>query len=103
MVARRAVGTTDGPTVSMRPRQPGRPIYTRFVAEDASAFSAIEGREAELEQLGRLFDLDAPAGLVIEGEAGIGKTTVWLAGVELARGLGHECSCAVMPQPRTPG
>lgn len=65
------------------------PPYTRSVAEGTSPTPAIVGRAAELEQLGGLLDLDAPAGLVIEGEAGIGKTTLWLAGVDRARGLGH--------------
>ncbi|HET7667734.1 MAG TPA: AAA family ATPase [Mycobacterium sp.] len=31
-----------------------------------------------------------PSGLVIEGEAGIGKTTLWLSAVEQARDLGHQ-------------
>ena len=45
----------------------------------------IVGREDELARLRRLFDDDGPTGAVIEGEAGIGKTTLWLHGVEQAR------------------
>src|SRR5688500_1864717 len=48
--------------------------------------SAIVGREAELVAVERFLD-DVPTGpvaLVIEGEAGIGKTTVWLAALRAA-------------------
>ncbi|MDQ6725785.1 MAG: AAA family ATPase [Actinomycetota bacterium] len=48
---------------------------------------AIVGREAELLGIGRFLD-DLVAGsatLVVEGEAGIGKTTLWNAGVGFAR------------------
>lgn len=37
---------------------------------------------------------DRPCALVIEGEAGIGKTTVWLAAVGQARSLGIHVLCA---------
>jgi DNA-binding CsgD family transcriptional regulator len=52
----------------------------------------IIGRGEELERLGAYFDardLDGPRALVLAGEAGIGKSTLWLRGVELApeRGL----------------
>ncbi len=49
--------------------------------------SAVVGREQELGML-REFIAGSRAGaraLVLEGEAGIGKTTLWLAGVEAAR------------------
>jgi DNA-binding CsgD family transcriptional regulator len=44
----------------------------------------IVGREPELEQIGRFIDAipNGPSSLLIEGEAGIGKTTLWLAGVD---------------------
>jgi DNA-binding CsgD family transcriptional regulator/DNA polymerase III delta prime subunit len=50
----------------------------------------IVGRE---EELGRLHGFvgragDGPAALVLEGEPGIGKSTLWLAGVEHAKELG---------------
>ena len=50
----------------------------------------IVGREEELTSLHAFLDATAkgPAGLVLEGEAGIGKSTLWLAGVEHARGRG---------------
>jgi DNA-binding CsgD family transcriptional regulator len=47
----------------------------------------IVGREAELASL-RTFIADAgdvPAAFVLEGEAGIGKSTLWLAAVDVAR------------------
>ena len=45
----------------------------------------IVGRDEELARLQRLFDVDGPACAVIEGEAGIGKTTLWLHGLDQAR------------------
>ena len=45
---------------------------------------AVVGREHELEAVQAFLDCRAGV-LVLEGEAGIGKTTVWLAGVEAAR------------------
>ena len=50
----------------------------------------IVGRDAELRSLSAFLDRTAagPAALVLEGEAGIGKSTLWLAGVEAARERG---------------
>ncbi len=50
----------------------------------------IVGREAELSSVLALLDgpAEEPAGLVFEGEPGIGKSTLWLAGVEHARSRG---------------
>jgi DNA-binding CsgD family transcriptional regulator len=50
----------------------------------------IVGREEELGVLSSFLDRAAagPAALVLEGEAGIGKSTLWLAGVEAARERG---------------
>ena len=44
------------------------------------------GRASELESVHRFVDaaLEAPAALLLEGEAGIGKTTLWQEGVALA-------------------
>ncbi len=50
-----------------------------------SAPTPIVGREHELEALVAWLAGPAPALLEIEGEAGIGKTTVWEEGVRLAR------------------
>lgn len=51
----------------------------------------VVGRESELEVLAALLesDLPGPAAVVLEGEAGIGKTTLWSAGVERGRELGY--------------
>jgi hypothetical protein len=50
----------------------------------------IVGREAELASVRMFIDEvpDGPAALVLEGDAGIGKSTLWLAGVEHARTRG---------------
>ena len=57
---------------------------------------SVIGRDAELD-FARAFldDVDAgPAGLVLSGEAGIGKTILWQAGVDLARGrFAHVLTC----------
>ena len=52
--------------------------------------SGIVGREQELDRLRALLDRPAEgvSALVLEGEPGIGKSTLWLAGVELARERG---------------
>ncbi len=50
----------------------------------------IVGREGELQSLAEFFETvpARPAALVLEGEAGIGKSTLWLAGVDAARERG---------------
>jgi len=50
----------------------------------------IVGREAEVEAIERFLGLvaESAAALVIEGEAGIGKTTVWLEAVRMSQSLG---------------
>ena len=49
----------------------------------------IVGREAELAAIGSFLERDGGAtALVLEGEPGIGKSTLWLAGVEQARARG---------------
>ena len=52
----------------------------------------IHGRAAELARIGRFLDDVAshPAALLIEGEAGIGKTTLWSAGIDQARHRGWQ-------------
>src|SRR3990172_8906362 len=50
-----------------------------------AAAAGVFGRETEFESVRRLLEgTGNPAALVIEGEAGIGKTTLWRAGIELA-------------------
>jgi DNA-binding CsgD family transcriptional regulator len=46
------------------------------------------GRDAELGAITRFLDADWPRVLVLAGEPGIGKTTLWRAGVERARQRG---------------
>src|SRR5262245_41846446 len=50
----------------------------------------IVGRDEELAAVQAFLDLSeaGPFGLVLAGEAGIGKSTLWLAGVEAAQGRG---------------
>jgi len=54
---------------------------------DNAPMGEVVGRTAELSAISRMLDLtsEQPAALVLEGEAGIGKTTLLRAGVELAR------------------
>src|SRR4051794_19776379 len=48
------------------------------------------GRQEELDSIRGFVDraTEGPSTLVLEGEAGIGKSTLWRAGVELARSRG---------------
>ncbi len=60
--------------------------------------SRILGRESELGAV-RAFvatPVDGPMELVLEGEPGIGKSTLWLAALEHARSLGH---CVLSARP----
>lgn len=49
----------------------------------------VVGREAELERIASFLDDATPFALWLEGAAGIGKTTLLRAAVELARGRGY--------------
>src|ERR1051325_3775233 len=53
--------------------------------------NAVIGRDAELDTITAfLADVeDGPSALVLAGEAGIGKTILWEAGLERARGRGY--------------
>ncbi len=53
--------------------------------------STIVGRDAELHEVSRFLDgvVSGPCALVLEGSAGIGKTTLWSAGVQAATERGH--------------
>jgi hypothetical protein len=57
---------------------------------------AVIGHDAELGELRDFFGAQSklPAGLLLEGEAGIGKTTLWQSGVATARGMGYELMAA---------
>jgi len=54
----------------------------------AAQFELLLGRQAELAQIAAFLDAEAPAALVLEGEAGIGKTRVWEEGVRIAATAG---------------
>jgi DNA-binding CsgD family transcriptional regulator len=57
----------------------------------------VVGRASELDAIERLLDSleEGPAALVLEGEPGIGKTTLVLAGIEMARRRGMQVyACA---------
>jgi hypothetical protein len=50
----------------------------------------VVGRDRELAAIGQFLEgEDLPCVLLIEGEAGIGKTTLWRAGIEAARELSY--------------
>lgn len=56
----------------------------------------VLGRQAESAAVAEFLAATAPAGLVISGERGIGKTTVWWDAIEQARALGWQ---VLMAQP----
>src|SRR5439155_14272721 len=51
----------------------------------------VVGREAELAAIDEFlgWPQDGPSAFIIEGEAGIGKTTLWQAGIDAARQRGY--------------
>jgi DNA-binding CsgD family transcriptional regulator len=49
---------------------------------------ALVGREQELERVHAFLDLETATRLLLEGDAGIGKTTLWTAALDDARGRG---------------
>jgi DNA-binding CsgD family transcriptional regulator len=51
----------------------------------------VVGRDAELSSIHGFLDhaADGPAAFVLEGEPGMGKSTLWLAGIEYARSKGY--------------
>src|SRR5262245_34503640 len=59
---------------------------------EPAATDMVVGRDAELAAVRALFRADNAAALTIEGEAGIGKTTLWRGGVAMAR----EAGCRVL-------
>jgi DNA-binding CsgD family transcriptional regulator len=66
------------------------------VERSAGHAAGVYGRAAELARIGAFLDEVAshPAALLIEGEAGIGKTTLWWAGIDQARHRGwHVLTC----------
>ena len=69
----------------------GSPNAEPNVIDHPGGALPVIGRAAELDALERLLDRgrDATAATVIVGEPGIGKTTLWAAGVALARARGY--------------
>jgi predicted ATPase len=63
----------------------------------------VLGRQAELDQLTAMLDavVAGPRAVVVEGPAGIGKTTVWQAALEAARARSR-CWPPAPPRPRRP-
>jgi DNA-binding CsgD family transcriptional regulator len=53
--------------------------------------TAVVGRDRELAEIASFLDLagEAPRVLVLEGEAGIGKSTLWRSGIGIARERGY--------------
>jgi DNA-binding NarL/FixJ family response regulator len=60
------------------------------VKRSADEAAGVYGRTAELERIRSFLDdvISRPVALLLEGPAGIGKTTLWAAGIELARRRG---------------
>lgn len=58
------------------------------------------GRTEELGRIARR--LEATGSLLLEGEGGIGKTTLWRAGVELARASGCQVFTAAPAEAEQP-
>jgi predicted ATPase len=53
--------------------------------------TAVVGRDRELAEITSFLDLadEGPRILLLEGDAGIGKTTLWRAGIDAGRELGY--------------
>ena len=61
-------------------------MLCRMPSTDEAVDATVVGREAELEALWSFLGaVDRPASFFLEGEAGIGKTTIWQAAVAAAR------------------
>jgi DNA-binding CsgD family transcriptional regulator len=65
------------------------------------AVNELLGREDERARIAQLLDQSAkgPAGLLLEGEAGIGKTSIWRAGVAEAEKRGYQVLAARPSEP----
>jgi hypothetical protein len=63
--------------------------------------AGMADRPAEEETLGEFLDAasSAPSALLVDGEAGIGKTTLWRAGLERACDRGFQAPAPNSPAP----
>lgn len=63
-----------------------------MVERSADHVVGVHGRQAELARIGHFLGdaVSGPVALLIEGAAGIGKTTLWSAGIAMARSRGWQ-------------
>ncbi len=68
--------------------------------DGGAVVGSVVGRSAEFRAIDAFINsaTTSPAALVIEGEAGIGKTTLWLAAIEEARRRGYRILSAAVGQ-----
>ena len=55
--------------------------------------AVIVGRDEELAVLDSFFERPLPTALLIDGEAGIGKTILWQEGIQRAETRGYRVLC----------
>ena len=68
----------------------------------ALAQGDVIGRDEELAEVDEVLSAlhAGPAGIVLVGDAGVGKTTLWRAGIEAARVLGYHVLETARPRRR---
>jgi hypothetical protein len=79
--------------------------FPAYSAQNESVFVPtlrVVGREEELGAIVRLFETPGqlPGTIVVAGEAGIGKTTLWLAGSDAGAAGGYRVLPLEPPTPR---
>ena len=59
------------------------------MVREVAGLPEVVGRDEELASIATFVDgpVDGPSALVLEGEPGIGKSVLWLAGVDRARSV----------------
>ena len=95
LVASRSAGKPSGASgpVSNRAAEPSDVLHAGSGDEadsDQPPAMVLFGRERELRSVSGWLDRDGPRGLVLAGEAGIGKTAIWRQAVSEARSRGQE-------------
>src|SRR5215211_4089608 len=75
----------------MAPRGSRAACFPALEAPESVLVAPVVGRDQEVAALATYLDARTrlPAVLLLEGEAGIGKTTLWRQGIELARARGY--------------